>query len=228
MKTIKEIKREWLAWLIREELLPRYPDAVGDLPGGWRTLARETASYYERGEEVPYKHRKKVYAEQPFARRFHAHAAAQAAADATYDAADTADIAADAEADDDDAVAANAYCRMAIALIRIAELEPFPELDARILTVLASGSTLNMDFYHACDTIHCRAGFAVTIHPRGMELEKEFGPYLTGAAIYLVSTGAIPDFFASNEDAMASIREGAILRWQASKSMTIGKTKRPR
>jgi len=98
---------------------------------------------------------------------------------------------------------------MAEALVRIAELEPLPGLDASILVALESGYTLNMDAYHTCATTHCLAGFAVTLHPRGTEMEEEFGSRLAGSAIYLASTGAIPDFFASDEDAMASLRKGA-------------------
>jgi len=222
MKSMKEIKREWFAWLIRDELLPNYPDAAGDLPGGWRALARETAAFYERGEKVPHGHWKKADAAHATASAAHA-AATNAASDVAADdaiyaaanvAANAANAAANVAADDyavcADAAAADAYRRMAEALVRIADLAPMPELDARILAdIELGGSTLNMDKYHTCDTTHCRAGFAVTIHPRGMELEEEFGPHLTGAAIYLASTGVIPDFFATDDDAMASIRKGA-------------------
>jgi len=198
MKSMKEIKREWFAWLIRDELLPRYPDEAGDQPGGWRALARETASYYERGEEVPEAHWKKAYAARTDT------LAASAAARAAYNDAYFVD--------DFASYAADSYVRrMAEALVRIAELEPMPELDATILTALEDGGTLDMEFYHSrgCRTTHCRAGWATTLHPRGPELEVAFGPRLAGAAIYLASTGAIPDFFASDTAALASIRKGA-------------------
>jgi len=146
---------------------------------------------------VPHGHWKKANA---------AHATAHAAAHAAADAADDADDAYFA-----DHAADSCVRRMAEALVRIAELEPLPELDATILTALESGGMLDMYTYHSrgCKTTHCRAGWATTLHPRGPELEVAFGPRLAGAAIYLASTGVIPDFFASNEDAMASIRKGA-------------------
>ena len=213
MKSMKEIKREWFAWLIREELLSHYPDAAGDLPGGWRAVARETAAFYERGEKVPEAHWKKAYA--PAAA---APAAAAYAALARADAVAAATAAARAAyndayfVDDFASYAADSYVRrMAEALVRIAELEPMPELDATILTALEDGGTLDMEFYHSrgCRTTHCRAGWATTLHPRGPELEVAFGPRLAGAAIYLASTGVVPDFFASDTAALASIRKGA-------------------
>jgi len=209
MKAMKEIKHQWLAWLIREELLPRYPDATGDQPGGWRVLARETAMYFERGEEVPYEHWRKAYEAclvvvgDGAAARAAAEAARAAAAAASDDARDAACYAAVADRANDP------YSRMAQALVRCAELEPLPGLDASILAAIELGGSLDMRHWHTCDTTHCLAGFAVTLHPRGRALEEVFGSRLAGSAIYLVSTGAIPDFFASDEDALASIRKGA-------------------
>jgi len=219
MKTVYEIKREWLVWLIREELLLRNPDAIGDQPGGWRVLARETAGYYERGEEVPEAHRKKAYAARTANNALYAIYAAWAAAegDCVYAASEcgyaaTANLGGCSTNDADDANRygdVNTHNRMAIALVRIADIEPLPELDANILTAIEGGNTLEMDIFHTCETTHCRAGFAITLHPRGRELEEEFGSRLVGGAIYLVSTGTIPNFFATNEDALASIRKGA-------------------
>jgi len=202
MKSMKEIEREWLIWLIRKELLLRYPDAHDDLPNKWRAIARETAAFYERGEEVPEAHWKKacvsVRAEGTAINYAAANVAAFAANLAVFsvhDVGNWGDV--------------NIYSRMAIALIRIADIEPIPELDANILAAIERGSTLEMDAYHTCKTTHCRGGFAIMLHPQGRALEEVFGSRLVAAAIYLVSTGKIPDFFSSNEDAMASIRKGA-------------------
>jgi len=206
MKTMKEIKREWLVWLICEELLPRYPDATGDQLGGWRVLARETAAFYERGENVPYKHWKKANSASYAAAAVNDAStnvdAVQAAANAAYGDAERAAYYSAAD---------SCVRRMAEALVRITDLAPMPELDATILTALEDGGTLDMEFYHSrgCRTTHCRAGFATTLHPRGPELEVAFGSRLAGAAIYLASTGMIPDFYASDDAAMASIRKGA-------------------
>ena len=211
---MKNIKREWLVWLIRQELLPRYPDPSGDLPDGWRTIARETAGFHERGEEVPIRHQLDAYqayvvADRATFERYASravHAAADAAALAAGVAANRAANRADHAGDDAED---EAHLRMASALVRIAGLEPVPGLDAAILAAIETWGSLDMRDWHLCKTTHCRAGWALTIHPRGVELEKAFGPRLAASAIYLVSTGMIPDFFTSNEAALASIQEGA-------------------
>ena len=89
-------------------------------------------------------------------------------------------------------------------------LPPVPSLDRVILGALeAPGARLDMGTWHSCATTHCRAGWAITLHPMGADLEAVFGPRMAGAAIYLRSTGAVPDFYASTGDALASIRAGA-------------------
>jgi hypothetical protein len=94
-------------------------------------------------------------------------------------------------------------------------LQPIPQLDATILRVVEVDHRwgLEMGSYHntggGCGTTHCRAGSAIVLHPMGAELERVFGSWLAGAVIYRVSTGSVPDFFASNEDAMADMRRAA-------------------
>lgn len=89
-------------------------------------------------------------------------------------------------------------------------LVPIPLLYAEILGRIDAGSgALDMGVYHRCETTHCLAGWANTLHPLGAALEHALGPWLAGAVIFLRSTGAVPDFFASNEDAMASMRAAA-------------------
>lgn len=84
-------------------------------------------------------------------------------------------------------------------------------LDARILALVDSGEgTLNMGAWHSCETTHCRAGWAIHLAGEpGRELEDRYGPSVAGALIYHASTGRVPDFFASNEDALADMRDCA-------------------
>lgn len=111
----------------------------------------------------------------------------------------------------------------ALASLLGARLVPIPDLDAQILQALDAGRwTLDMATYHftdaaqgpapsasACGTTHCRAGSAIVLHPLGHELERVFGSWLAGAAIYLRSTGAVPNFFAQDDEAMADMRRAA-------------------
>ena len=88
-----------------------------------------------------------------------------------------------------------------------------PGLDAKILAAVATGGSLNMRTWHTCETTHCRAGWAIAIAgATGAELEESIGPCAAGALIYYASTGCVPDFFASNEDALADIRKCAEVR----------------
>ena len=85
------------------------------------------------------------------------------------------------------------------------------KLDLRILKAIESGAvSLEMGAWHSCETTHCRAGLSIHLAgDAGYALEKELGPERAGRAIYLASTGRAPDFFASNEAAMADIRRCA-------------------
>lgn len=64
--------------------------------------------------------------------------------------------------------------------------------------------------WHTCETTHCRAGWAVKLHPQGIKLEKEYGTHVAGALIYNACTGYVPDFYASNDDAMQDILKRAM------------------
>ncbi len=85
------------------------------------------------------------------------------------------------------------------------------DLDRLISEAVGDGSTLEMDDWHtACGTRHCRAGWAVVLAGEaGEDLEKKVGTSAAGALIYHFSTGRVPDFHASNDDAMADIRRCA-------------------
>jgi len=84
-------------------------------------------------------------------------------------------------------------------------------LDAKLLQIIDSGAgNLNMSTWHTCETTHCRAGWAIHLAGTvGAELEARFGPQRAGAMIYRASTGRVPHFFASDERALADIREQA-------------------
>ena len=83
------------------------------------------------------------------------------------------------------------------------------DLDQRMLGAVESGA-LDMRNWH-CGTTHCRAGWAITFGgDAGKKLESLVGPETAARLIYEASTGrAAPDFYASNEDAIADIRRCA-------------------
>lgn len=84
-------------------------------------------------------------------------------------------------------------------------------LDAKILSAIENGSGgLEMGAWHTCETTHCRAGWAAHLAGEaGYALEREHGPQYAGRMIYMASVGRAPHFFASNERAMADLREQA-------------------
>jgi Pentapeptide repeats (8 copies) len=87
-----------------------------------------------------------------------------------------------------------------------------PDLDKKILEAIESGGSLQMNTWHTCETTHCRAGWAVTIAgEKGKLLEAIYGTNAAAALIYAASRPdkQVPDFFASNEAAMASIQADA-------------------
>lgn len=98
-------------------------------------------------------------------------------------------------------------------------LIPLQTLDADILAAIkADRFRLNMAQWHSrsrCGTTHCRAGAAIALHPIGEELERVFGSWLAGAAIYLAARegtsreGQIPNFFANYVEAMEDIQQCA-------------------
>ena len=83
------------------------------------------------------------------------------------------------------------------------------DLDKRMLEAAEAGN-LRMDRWH-CGTTHCRAGWAVIFGgDEGAKLEQALGSEIAGRRIYEASTGRMaPDFFASNEAAIADIRRCA-------------------
>ena len=64
-------------------------------------------------------------------------------------------------------------------------------------------------WHHPCGTKHCRAGWVVTLAGEdGAKLEDKIGTAAAAAAIYMASDPEIkkiPDFYASNEEALEDI-----------------------
>lgn len=71
-----------------------------------------------------------------------------------------------------------------------------------------------MSMWHTCQTTHCRAGWAITLAgDAGRVLEWAIGASAAGALIYARSYPElpVPNFHASNTDAMADIESRASL-----------------
>ena len=104
-----------------------------------------------------------------------------------------------------DAVLRDADLRVTIPVI--------PNIDRAILdAVKQEGCSLDMSKWHTCETTHCRAGWAITLAgPVGKTLEEVLGASVAGALIYNASRPGkrVPDFHASNEDAMADMEKCA-------------------
>ena len=87
-------------------------------------------------------------------------------------------------------------------------------LNRKILAAIEAGGCLDMGAWHTCETTHCRAGWAIHLAgPAGAVLESCYGAPVAGALIYQASCpqleGNVPDFYTSNEDALADIRRCA-------------------
>ena len=100
-----------------------------------------------------------------------------------------------------------------------------PNIDAAILAAIetnkaAQKNGLKMSSWHGsdcnetnwCETTHCRAGYAICLAGKeGFALERKYGSATAGMLLYLKSTpdAPIPNWTASDADAMADIRERA-------------------
>jgi hypothetical protein len=93
------------------------------------------------------------------------------------------------------------------------EIEPFP-IDTKIAEAVGGGENLDMSSWHnSCGTAHCRAGWAVTLHPQGLALEAKYGTNAAAALIYNACSNSerTPNWFADNAEALADIRRLAEL-----------------
>ena len=94
---------------------------------------------------------------------------------------------------------------------RFPEVPVIKNLDAKILAKLSvEGCELDMQIWHRCETTHCRAGWAITLAGEaGKRLEKLYGPEDAGRRIYIASTGYVPNFYATDDAALADIKARA-------------------
>ena len=86
------------------------------------------------------------------------------------------------------------------------------DIDAAIISAISrDGCSLDMSRWHSCETTHCRAGWAITLAGEaGRVMEDLIGPNAAAALIYAASgSHPVPDWFASNEEAMADMRRRA-------------------
>jgi uncharacterized protein YjbI with pentapeptide repeats len=84
-----------------------------------------------------------------------------------------------------------------------------PDLDRKILEQIESDpESFDMSSWHnSCGTAHCEAGWAVVMAgDAGRELEKEIGTANAGTLIFAKSCGYVPNFYASNDEALADLR----------------------
>ena len=88
------------------------------------------------------------------------------------------------------------------------EVEKIPIKSAICERVCATPDNLKMDKWHTCETVHCLAGWAVTLHPQGKELEQTFGIENAGRMIFAACEGEVPDFYSDEETAMNWLKSG--------------------
>jgi hypothetical protein len=87
-----------------------------------------------------------------------------------------------------------------------------PDLPRRVLEAVNEGENLDMSDWHTCDTTHCRAGWHIHLAgDAGYKFARRHSSDIAGSLIYAASCPGrpIPDFFCTNAEAMASIKEDA-------------------
>jgi uncharacterized protein YjbI with pentapeptide repeats len=105
-----------------------------------------------------------------------------------------------------------------------------PDLDGQILALItdydgtvrlgkmrdeeeaAAENRLEMSVWNTCKTTHCRGGWAITLAgDEGNRLRKKYGTCLTAVLLYHAAypTLPLPDFYATNEEALEDIRQRA-------------------
>jgi hypothetical protein len=101
--------------------------------------------------------------------------------------------------------------RMAMFRARNPDVPVIDKLDAKILAaVTKGGGQLNMGSWHSCETMHCRAGWAIHLAGKdGYALEQRYGSHHAGRMLYIAATGRVPHFFAPNDVALEDIRRCA-------------------
>jgi hypothetical protein len=67
-----------------------------------------------------------------------------------------------------------------------------------------------MKTWHNCETTHCLAGWAVTLHSQGELLESMIGSNAAGALIFNACCGEVPDFFSKETEAVEWLRKKVV------------------
>ena len=92
---------------------------------------------------------------------------------------------------------------------KIKSIDPIEKIYTKLLAKITSqGCYLDMSTWHTCETVHCEAGWIVTMHPMGIELENFFGSTPFAAKLILQKSAPnmpLPNFYCDNESAMAFI-----------------------
>ena len=89
-----------------------------------------------------------------------------------------------------------------------------PGLDQKMLEACEVDGALNMFTWHTCETMHCRAGWAVTLAGEAGRVLEGLTDTATAAALIYASTypdRKIPDFYGDNDETMQDIRRCAAL-----------------
>ena len=87
-------------------------------------------------------------------------------------------------------------------------IEKTPIRSAICVRVCATPENLNMKKWHTCNTVHCLAGWAVTLHPQGAELEQKYDTNAAGALIFNACEGEVPDFYSDDQTALDWLKKG--------------------
>ncbi len=89
-----------------------------------------------------------------------------------------------------------------------------PDIHKAVYAAASAPDALDMRTWHMCETTHCRAGWVVTLAGEaGAALEEKYTTETAATLIYLASDPlikAIPDFHASDDDALADMRRLAV------------------
>jgi hypothetical protein len=100
-----------------------------------------------------------------------------------------------------------------------ARIDPKPfmmhALHRRVHDAILAGGRLDMRNWHGdddnpCGTTHCRAGWAVHLHPERDALKATCNTPLLAMLIYVTSTNTLPDFHGCNDTVMADIARCAM------------------
>ena len=85
-----------------------------------------------------------------------------------------------------------------------------PKIHQAVYEAASKPDALDMRSWHTCDTAHCRAGWVIALAGAGgRALEWAMGTPSAAAIIYMASDPKlerIPDFYASNTDALDDMK----------------------